>query len=73
MADPFNADIPLVNEKGLSSSYMEELMYQLSHVEEGSPTSSGAGEAGETRRDGTYFYICYATNSWGRIAFTTGY
>ena len=39
----------------------------------GSPASGATGIAGETRYDSTYLYICYATNSWGRIVFTTGY
>jgi hypothetical protein len=39
----------------------------------GSPTSSGTGTPGQLQYDSTYLYICYATNSWGRIAFATGY
>jgi hypothetical protein len=39
----------------------------------GSPTSSGTGAPGQLQYDSTYLYICYATNSWGRIAFATGY
>lgn len=41
------------------------------------PASNGAGQAGDIAVgvDGgiPYLYFCYATNSWGRVAFTTGY
>lgn len=34
------------------------------------PASAGAaGSAGMIASDGLYFYMCYATNSWGRIQF----
>ena len=33
------------------------------------PASSGAtGTAGDYSADATYFYCCYATDSWGRVA-----
>ena len=41
------------------------------------PASNGAGSAGDivvgVDSGVPYLYFCYATNSWGRIAFTTGY
>jgi hypothetical protein len=73
MADPFSADIPIIDKTGFPTSYLEQYIYQLHHVEEGSPTSSGQGDAGELRRDSDYLYVCYATDSWGRIALTKGY
>ena len=38
-----------------------------------SPLSGGAGNQGEIAWDGTYFYGCVNTNTWGRIAWTLGY
>ena len=73
MTSPFIADIPIVNKEGVPTSYLEDYFYELAHVEEGSPGSSSVGESGEMRRDSDYLYICYATNTWGRIAFTKGY
>lgn len=67
MADPFSTDIPIVNQNGLPTSYLEEYFYQVTHIEEGSPAASSNGEAGELRRDSDYLYVCYATDSWGRI------
>lgn len=41
------------------------------------PASNGTGSAGDfvvgVDSGVPYLYFCYATNSWGRIAFTTGY
>lgn len=41
------------------------------------PASNGAGQAGDIRvgvdTGVPYLYFCYASNSWGRVAFTTGY
>jgi len=41
------------------------------------PASNGTGTVGSLRfglSGGTYYlYYCYATNSWGRVALTTGY
>ncbi len=38
----------------------------------GTPASSGAsGTAGQISWDGTYLYVCTATNTWKRIALTT--
>ncbi len=32
---------------------------------------SSAGTAGQAAYDGTYLYVCYATNSWARIAWSS--
>ncbi len=41
------------------------------------PASNGAGSAGDivvgVDTGVPYLYFCYASNSWGRVAFTTGY
>lgn len=41
------------------------------------PASNGAGSAGDivvgVDTGVPYLYFCYAANSWGRVAFTTGY
>ncbi len=37
------------------------------------PASNGAGNQGEIAWDGTFFYGCVNTNTWGRIAWTLGY
>ena len=34
-------------------------------------SASATGTAGEIRWDGTYLYICTATNTWRRIAHST--
>ena len=73
MTAPFTADVAIVNKTGFATSYMEEYLYELSHVEEDSPASSSSGEPGELRRDSDYLYVCYDTDTWGRIAFTKGY
>jgi hypothetical protein len=73
MADPFSADLKIVEPTGLPTAYMEQYVYQLHHVEEDSPASSSSGEPGELRRDSDYLYVCYDTDTWGRIAFTKGY
>jgi hypothetical protein len=49
-----------VNENGT-----EKIMVKYVSVP-ASPTA--AGEAGEISADGSYFYICYGTNTWIRIA-----
>lgn len=38
-----------------------------------SPTSSGTGTAGTITWDGSYIYVCTATNTWKRAALTGGY
>lgn len=38
-----------------------------------SPTSSGTGNAGDIAWDSNYLYLCYASNSWGRVAITKSY
>jgi hypothetical protein len=38
-----------------------------------SPASNGTGVQGEIAWDSDYLYVCYATNSWGRVALTKGY
>ena len=38
-----------------------------------SPTSSGTGTAGPITWDGSYIYVCTATNTWKRAALTGGY
>jgi hypothetical protein len=48
-----------VNENGT-----EKIMTKYVSVP-GSPTA--AGEAGEISSDGSYFYLCYGTNTWMRI------
>ena len=39
----------------------------------GSPASNATGGAGDMQYDSTYLYVCYATDSWGRLTLTTGY
>lgn len=34
------------------------------------PTSTSAGNFGQSATDGTYLYLCIAKNSWKRIALT---
>jgi len=38
-----------------------------------SPASNGAGAAGEIAWDGSYLYVCTATNTWARAALTGAY
>lgn len=38
-----------------------------------SPASNGTGRAGQLAWDGTYLYVCTATNTWARVAITGGY
>lgn len=73
MSDPFSADIAITNKEGLPTSYMEDYMYQVTHIEEGSPLSNDPGEPGEMRRDSDYFYVCYDTSAWGRLLLQKGY
>lgn len=37
------------------------------------PSSGGTGTAGQLAWDGTYWYVCVATNTWGRVQLTLGY
>lgn len=37
------------------------------------PASNGAGTAGMLTWDGSYLYICTASNTWARVAVTGGY
>lgn len=38
-----------------------------------SPASNGTGTAGEIAWDGSYLYVCTATDTWARVAITGGY
>jgi len=38
-----------------------------------SPASNGAGAQGEIAWDGTNFYVCVSTNTWGKVALTLAY
>ena len=38
-----------------------------------SPASNGTGTQGEIAWDSDYLYVCYNTDSWGRILLTKGY
>jgi hypothetical protein len=62
-----------ITENNKATSYFEDVVFDLAHIAEGSPTSSAAGVRGDTRVDSTYLYICYDADSWGRITLSTGY
>ena len=38
-----------------------------------SPASGGDGEAGEIAWDGSYLYVCTATDTWARVGIAGGY
>lgn len=47
---------------------IEELMNKMDTLDDVPTTSSSAGKKGQIKIDGSFIYVCIATNTWRRVA-----
>ena len=64
----------LANIDGISTTTTRTIINGIANSSAGAPASdSASGVQGEIRVTSNYLYICYSTNSWGRVALDTSF